>query len=465
MLNSINNLANMEMMLYGGLATNSKAPSYFNGYRGVNNYIQNQYNPLAQGTNWNYYNNYNTNPVFSPSSNNSTSQNFTSGNPANNNIDIKSSMDKLGEYYRKNEISPSQSFTSAVVAGGVSCAIMQNPRILAHPKNYFSTTFSKNSDVKNMFKAVKENGSTLNKTWKNNSYIMEEAYSQMHRAEARSKSKLGLFRKQYTADEYNKLKNIMQTALKTGDADKIAEATETLRTAYCRNGKVFQAWNWVTNLFRRDKKELINPISMIKSEAGKNEIKNKLEIPKMFKDNKITLKNAFKKTGGKIGILFGLTEIFLNWNKVTLAKEKDAENAKNGIQTNHGKTQTKQTIIKAIGNSVGWAAGETLGVWAFAKLGAKIGTAIGPGIGTAIGAVIGYVGGSLGMWLAGKATRAALKDDIADEIKVDNLKNTPEGQTELLSYTLKDIQAGKEVPIDTQQAVLNIYSLYQQQNQ
>ena len=37
MVAPINSLMNMEMQLYGGLGSNSAAPSYFNGYRAQSN--------------------------------------------------------------------------------------------------------------------------------------------------------------------------------------------------------------------------------------------------------------------------------------------------------------------------------------------------------------------------------------------------------------------------------------------
>ena len=55
------------------------------------------------------------------------------------------------------------------------------------------------------------------KLWKDHSYIMEEAFSQMNRTEARSMSKFGLFRGQYSAEEYKKLSDIMEKALKLSE--------------------------------------------------------------------------------------------------------------------------------------------------------------------------------------------------------------------------------------------------------
>ena len=53
-----------------------------------------------------------------------------------------------------------------------------------------------------MFKDVKTEGSVLNKLWKENSVVMEEAYAQAHRTRSRSYKKLGLFRARYTDEQY-----------------------------------------------------------------------------------------------------------------------------------------------------------------------------------------------------------------------------------------------------------------------
>ena len=105
-------------------------------------------------------------------------------------------VNALTDYYAKN-LDPSESFASAAIMGTAFGTIMANPRTLVHPWNSL-TSFG---DVKEMFKGVKENGSAMNKLWKENNVVMEEAYSQMQRAKARSKWKIGAFRKRYTKDE------------------------------------------------------------------------------------------------------------------------------------------------------------------------------------------------------------------------------------------------------------------------
>ena len=158
----------------------------------------------------------------------------------------------------------------------------------------------------------------------------------------------------------------------------------------------------------------------------------------------MTIPKAFKKAGGWVGIAFGAIEILLNLNKIKTAKQRDAENAQRGQRTNYGAKQTKQTVLKAVSNSVGWMVGETLSIWAYAKLGASVGTAISPGLGSLIGAAIGMLGGSLGMWAAGKLiNKPLIGDDVANKIEAQNMARTQEGQQELLKYTMEQAQKGK----------------------
>ena len=121
-----------------------------------------------------------------------------------------------------------------------------------------------------------------------------------------------------------------------------------------------------------------------------------------------------------------------------------------------GMKQVGQTLVKGAGSAAGWAAGEALGVWASAALCAKIGTAISPGLGTAIGGVLGMVGGGIGMWLTGKLTKAAVGQDVAEKVKLDKMKQTPEGQVELLKLTAQQ----KNIPLDVQQSMQNVISQY-----
>ena len=470
MIASVSQLANMEMALYGGFGSNMNAPSYLNGYTGS---IQNIYNSPANI----FGNTYN--PTFGqniPQGYDSYNGQQQTSNPTFN----QGAFNALADCYAKNELSLTQSFGTAVVSGGILGTLMQNPRAVFHPINYITTTAGKNKKlydgIKNGYQGVNKlfdlrgDNNKLKELWKNHSSIMEEAYSQMHRAEARANSKLGLFRAKYTTDEFKKLSDEMMKALKGKNIKEIAEATEKLRAANdCKNGKIFQAWNWIKNGFKNGKVGLKNPLNesekdlanrtqkALKSwgyETGKKGLNLNIAKPKM------TISKSFMKKGGLMGLAFGLIQVALEWGKVSTAKKKDAENAQAGVKTNYGGEQTKQTLLKAGANTIGWAIGETLGTWGFAKLGAKIGTAFGPGVGTAVGAAIGFVCGSIGSWLADKASKKALGDDVANKIQAENLAKTEEGQAQLLQYTVDRIQNGKEITPEAQVAIQQLMAQY-----
>ena len=50
--------------------------------------------------------------------------------------------------------------------------------------------------------------------------------------------------------------------------------------------------------------------------------------------------------------------------------------------------------------------------------------------------------------------------DVADKIEAENLSKTPEGQVQLLQYTMQQAQAGKSVPVDVQQATQKLIAQY-----
>lgn len=144
-------------------------------------------------------------------------------------------------------------------------------------------------------------------------------------------------------------------------------------------------------------------------------------------------------------------ELLLGWNNIKTAYAKDSET---------GNKQLCQTLVKGAGSAVGWAAGEALGIWGSAALGAKIGTLFGPGIGTAIGGLAGIICGSIGCWLAGKATKALVGDDVANQITADNMLKTPEGQVQLLQLTAQTAQNDKELDPKVAKAFQNLVTQY-----
>lgn len=453
----INSLQKMSMMLYGTPVLNLGSynydgynPSFMGGYNCyANPYTGMNFGQMIPSIYSNPQNN-----TQSPATTQATGTSFNGLSEKDKQVVI--------DYYAKN-LEPSESFKNAVVLGGVSCAVMQNPRLFIHPWNTITTSLNSKSKVNQLFKDVRKKGTPLNALWEKNSLVMEEAYSQMHRATARANSKLGLFRARYTTAEIDELTRIMKEALDANDIDKVADATETLRRAYCRNGKIFQWWDKIQKVFTK-KSHLQKPLEMIDKTIDKNadEIAKNTANLLGHGGKNITLWRSFKKTGGVMAVVFGLAEIFMNWNKVTKAQQKDMENAEKGVQTNYGDVQKKQTIAKGVANSVGWAVGESLGVWAYAKLGAKVGSKIHPLFGTIAGVVIGYMAGSFGMWLAGGATKKVVGDDVVNEFEAEKMAQTQSGQVDMLEQILNDIENGKPVDPMTQQVLLNLLNQQQQ---
>lgn len=429
----ISSLANMEFMLYGGASGNMNCPSYINGYRAGN--LSSYYNPymysMANQNLWNANQAQNINQGISQNTNSTSNSNTTVAKGSN--IDI------LTDYYAKN-LEPSESLASAIIMGGVSGALMMNPRYIAHPINSFNGL----KDVKEMFKSVKVDGSDLNKLWKENPTVMQDAYFRMHKAASRANSKLGLFRKSYDRDtEYKELKKIMQEALDSKDIQKIAEASKKLENAYISNGHIPSLWNKIRG------KKVATVAEKLADNAG---IKEGAEA--LIKSNKMSYLNRFKHSlGGKMAILFAGVEILTNIGKIKTAFQHDKENP-NGEKL--GMKQLGQTTVKAVANTVGWAAGEAAGIWAATKLGATIGTAFGPGVGTVIGGVAGLIGGSIGMWLTGKATKALVGDDVANKVEAKKLAQSPEGKAQLLNLVIEKANKNENVPQNVMFAAQNV---------
>lgn len=428
----IQSLAGMETALYGGLGPNSSAPSYANGYMANSNIWADPYGNYGYGNipNYNYQLSQN-NGAINPTQ---TIQNTSNNEQQNWNI--------LAKDYAKS-LEPSEGFVGATV-GGAAFGIINNPRLIAHPIN----TIKGFKDVKEIFKGVRQEGSALNKLWKQNSVVMEEAYAQMQKLSSRAAGwKAGLFRKQISDAEYKQLKGIMERAIKSGDINKIAEASQTLKHCYVSDGVL-------ANGFRKVKGALgfnaeAPTVAKRLTETGKIAEKT----TELLKHGpKMTYMDALKKGGGvKGGILFAALEFVMSYDKIKAAFSKDSST---------GWSQVGQTAVKGAGSAVGWAAGEALGVWGAAKLGAAIGTAFGPGVGTAIGAVAGLIGGSIGCWLAGKATHAMVGQDVGDKILAQNKTKTDEGKLELLQYTMAKAQSGEKLSPNVQKATEELLAQY-----
>lgn len=434
-IQSFNNLAMMENQL--GYGYNPNVPSYINGYTMqspmLNNYAMMQqmqaYNASQQAQQQAQQSNVDYNQAQQQISN-------TQGiNPSATTFQASEALKTLKDFGAQN-ITPMETFGGAVAGIGIMGSVMNNPRLIAHPINSFNAFF-RNPTVKNMFKGVKVEGSALNKLWKENHRVMEDAYLNMQKLEARNCSKLGLFRKRYSKAEYDKLKNIMEKAIKSGDIKQIETANATLKHAYINNGKIPTFFQKVKKFFGFKSKTAT--VAERIGETGK--IAEKAAELTASHSSK-GFKSIFKK-GLKGGVLMGILEVVMGLPKIFTAFGKDSET---------GMKQLGQTSVKAGLNTVGWIAGEAAGMWAWGALGAKIGTCFGPGVGTLIGGAVGMIGGAIGTWIAQKAGKALVGTDVADKIEAEKLTQSTEGQAQLIQMVQDKVAKNEQIDPNVVQA-------------
>lgn len=456
---AINNLANMERMLYGyNSGRYMNCPSIYNGYLGNTN-LMNYYNPMFRG-----YGNYNKDIFTQYNDATRVNNPYQTAAQGSSKVDwnnpqfrgLGDDINELGDYYVKNS-APSESFMGAVTSG-LTFGLMNNPRMIAHPINSLKTTFA--GDVNKMFAGIKVDKSKLNLLYndqKGGYEILSEAYSRMHKLESLNNSKLGLFRKSIKdvkgADGkyvYDKLKLMMEKALKTGDPKKIAEATEEIkRVTNAYTGRIPEALR---------KMGLQDQLTWLRKKINPSQYET---ASKVVKKNlaesgaKMSLKSSLAHSSGIGNGLFFAAFEFLNdlvfEQKIQKAFDKDKAT---------GWTQVAQTTIKGVGSAAGWAVGEGVGAWAGAKIGAAIGTAVAPGVGTAIGAVAGLVGGMVGSWAAGKLVHKVIGDDVGTKAEVEKMKKTAQGQQQLLQLTAQQAQDDKNISNRTFQAIQNVANYY-----
>ena len=484
MISPISSLANMEMALYGGYGTNANAPSYLNGYRGGNSYSNSIY-PSFYGYPYGYGNT--NNATFGqtiPYGYGATNSQQTQNESVFQGLSQAETQALMDDY--KKSLTPSEGFF-ACAATNAAFGLAMNPRIIAHPWNTAKATFFAENATNKFFKTLKDN-KAFQTAWKNpeNSNILREAWLQHNKAVARLEGKLGAFRRSYATIDNGAAKELiekeikaLEKALASGNMEKITEQTARLQHAYSTNGGfVTRGWNWCKNGIGKMIPESWTFMgSSVKESFTKQpaSVKAKLDDVKgiqgrveelaktsgtLTAEGKLaataTTKTGFmdmlKRGGGvKGGLFFMGIEFLMSLGKIKTAFQKDNET---------GMKQLGQTTVKAAGNAAGWALGEAAGLWAFTKLGASVGTAFGPGIGTLIGGVVGLVGGGLGMWLAGKATKALVGQDVADDIEAKKLAQSQEGQVQLLQNTMQRMQSGEKVSATAQQAVQKIVAQY-----
>ena len=441
MVSPINSLANMEYMLYGGASgVNPNCPSFSNGY-------------MANNNSWNYQTpyGYNNQSIW----NNQYDQNYGLGNVggASTTSDAQQAsqtgfgassrdIDTLGKYYLKG-MEPSESLLGAA-GGGAAFALVNNTRFIAHP----FASLSSLGAVEKMFAGVKDKKSALGKLWNNpeTNAVVRDAYHKMHKLEGASKWRFApLFKKRLDKTIYDALKKEMETALKTGNKEQIAKATEKIRVATgSKTGVIPQAWR---SLIGKTNPDIAK---MTTDTAVKSAVDKKL-AEKAVTGYGEAIKKGFKSQGIKGGGFFAAMEFLMDFGKIRTAFSKDSST---------GVKQLGQTSVKAAGSIVGWTVGEAVGATAGAKIGAAVGTTFCPGLGTAIGAVAGLVGGSIGTWAMGKLTKKLVGEDVGSKVEVEKMKKTAQGQAQLLQLTAQQAQDDKKLDPKVAQALQNVISSY-----
>lgn len=450
---AINNLANMEYMLYGSkMGMNMNCPNYYNGYMGAGS-LSNYYSPSFRG-----YNNYGNKDVFTQYNDATTVNNphQTAAKGSSqvdwNNPQFKGLSDDLnviGDYYVKNS-APSESIFGAAV-GGAAFGLMNNMRILVHPINAIKSL----SPTAKMFTDIGKEGTKLRKLWLNpeTHKVVAEAYGQMHKLNASKYWRLGLFKSKIDGAKVGEIANKMKTALASGKAEEIAKISEEARrltnakTGYIPKGlKAIHAdkpFKWLKGLFGGGAEKSV-------ADAAAKSVADKAAAS--------TLKGSLAHSCGiGNGLAFAAFEAIFDLldGKIQAAFDKD---------TSTGIKQLTQTAIKGAGSAIGWAVGEGIGAWAGGlaamKIGAIAGSAVAPGVGTAIGAIAGLVGGSIGCWLTGKITHKLIGKEAGTLAKVEKMKQSQEGQMELLQLTLPQAMEDKKINPRTAQALNNVANFY-----
>ena len=398
--------------------------------KGVVNMVYSNY-PVKQYSNLQYYGNY---PSFAS---NAPKDSASFGGALN-----EKESKALTDCYVS---SPSESVLGAA-GGGVIFGLINNPRLIVHPIQSIKAT----PLTDKMFKAVTEKGSALNKLWENpeTNDLMREAYFRMHKIEARNMRKIGAFRKRLDPKDYEKLRDLMQKAIDSGNKEEIAKATATLQEAYITNGWLAKPFNAIADKVKGLLGQEVKPrtIESAISDANSKAIND--TAAKLLKAGEDTSLKGFMKehASAKSALGWAAFEFVFALGNIKRAFGKDRENKENGINTNYGIKQIGQTAIKGFGSGIGWGVGEALSKFAFSKWGTKIGTKFRPSAGAGLGGLVGVVGGSIGLMIMGRITKALIGEDIGAKLEAKELMQTPEGQAQLLENVYQKVQKGEASP-------------------
>ena len=421
----ISSLMNMEHMLYGGaLSSNPNCPSYVNGYRASSNNLYGSYYNQYNNPYWNnqlggYYNNagQNVNNYQYPQA--QQIQNVPSNTQTK--ASVSKDIDTLADYY-KDVNTYTQKWgdlgTSALMIG-----LMENSQVLKHPINSIRAIGVTN-------KVFDKSNPAIQTLWKKNPELMQKAYGQLHAVNRMAQPKFSVvqkwFQKPINEATRQELENIMSGAIKSGDEKAILRATETLKASRGMDGYLPTLWNKITG------GKNYTPQERIAKKAS--EIEKAVNAPKALKPGVTGL----LKQGMKEGKTFALFGMLIDLPKIISAY-------KNG-GVDSALTQTLQTGARSVADGIGWTIGRAAGTAIGTKVGAAIGTAVCPGLGTAVGAALGFIGGAAGSILASKVMKIFIPSDEATKLEANEQKKTPEGQAQLLSLVLQNVQAGEKVP-------------------
>lgn len=434
MTGSISSLDNMSMQLYGTpYMSTYQNQSVVNPY--AMNYAYPQYQAYAnQGMNGSIYGNgYTQNTGYDVYT--GSAQQTTGAQPATETAFQGGLTQAESKALVKTYQEGLEPVEKLALGGMASTALMQNPRIIAHPINTLKTFFNGGGDTNKMFEGLKDS-----KLWKDHAYVMEEAFSQMNRTEARSMSKLGLFRSQYSAEDYKKLSGMMESALKSGNVDEIAKATETLRHAQVNNGKL---------------PSLLNKIRGKEADTVASRMADTAQIAEntsgLLNCKDMTFSQAWNRAGGTFGLMFGGLELVGSIGKIKTAFQAD---------TTTGFKQLGQSVVKAAANTVGWQAGEALGMMGAAKITPAITKALGPKWGTIVGALARPVCALVTAWASKKVAKAVVGEDVANKIQAEEKITTAEGQIEMVQNLVARAQQGEQIDPLAMQAAQKIAMQY-----
>ena len=433
---AINNLANMEFMLYGGKSgMNMNCPSVYNGYNVPNSVFNTPYGMYGNPSFYGYNNTGFGQNIPSNYANNTNSQSQSANTSFQQGI-TQEDIDKLADYYAKNN-ALEEGFMGAA-AGGLSWMAFEHLQSVLHPKNAWKGA----KEAKEIFKALPEGFAAKNAALLQDAQI---AVQQVVRDSGDKGWWSKWLRKPLYIDNPNKIKdmdaaarqinqankaeitrelNAMKEAVRTGNVEGIAESTARLQATRGMDGKIAGIISKGKTVAERLEKKT-------KSGDIAKEAKNLLKINEgvITKNFGSLAKSFFKKDF----VGFMLFETVFNAGKIMTAFQKDT---KTGVE------QTTQSLGKSAIATAGWCLGRAGGALLGAKVGASLGIAGGPA-GAALGALIGFTVGSIGMWAGHKLGNFLLGHDVADKVEAQNMAKTQEGQEELLRFAIEKAQEGK----------------------